>query len=153
MKTEISNFFVLVVIFLLGWFLVFCFLFRKQKTENFLEFKSDQKMTTNTRKSTKKHPESHLGLFSVDLTLSKKKLCRFLPVSACRRSSVLFFCCLPGSIRVERPKSLPGRPLKEKNRPLGACLPGLMREFPSRKPLFSLGNRLIFLACCLPVRP
>ena len=32
-KTEISNFLVLVVIFLLGWFLVFCFLSenRKQK--------------------------------------------------------------------------------------------------------------------------
>ena len=39
------------------------------------------------------------------------------------------------------------------NRPLGACLPGLRRGFPGRKPLFSLGNRLIFLACCLPAWP
>jgi hypothetical protein len=25
-----------------------------------------------------------------------------------------------------------------------------MRDFPGRKLLFSLGNRLIFLYCCLP---
>ena len=37
------------------------------------------------------------------------------------------------------------------NRPLGACLPGLMRDFPGRKTLLSLENRLIFLpAACLP---
>jgi len=50
------------------WFSVFC-----QKTENrkfFENFKSDQKMTTNTRKSAKKHPEPHLGLFLNDQTLS-----------------------------------------------------------------------------------
>ena len=28
-----------------------------------------------------------------------------------------------------------------------------MRDFPNRKPLFSLGNRLVFLACCLPAWP
>ena len=72
MKTEISNFFVLVVIFWLGWFLVFCFLSENRKQKFFQNFKSDQKMTTNTRKSAKKHPESHLGLFSNDLTLSWK---------------------------------------------------------------------------------
>ena len=31
MKTEIKNFFVLVVTFLLGWFLVFCFLSENRK--------------------------------------------------------------------------------------------------------------------------
>ena len=31
----------------------------------------------------KKHPESHLGLFSVDLTLSEEKLFRVSSVSAC----------------------------------------------------------------------
>ena len=67
MKTNISNFFVLVVLFFVG--LVSGFLFSVQKTENrfFEKFKSDQKRTTNTRKSAKKHPESQLGLFSVDL--------------------------------------------------------------------------------------
>ena len=83
MKTEISNFFVLVSIFC--W-VGFCFSVFCQKTENrkfFKNFKSDQKMLTNTRKSAKKHPESHLGLFSNDLTVNRKT-CRFLPGSACR---------------------------------------------------------------------
>ena len=44
---------------MLGWFLVFCFLFRKQKPFFFENFKSEKKITTNTRKSAKKHPESH----------------------------------------------------------------------------------------------
>ena len=44
---------------------------------------------------------------------------------------VPFCCCLPGGgRRVERSKRLPGWPLKEKNRPLGACLPDLMRGLP-----------------------
>ena len=69
-----------------------------------------------------------------------------------------FFCCLqPGSTRVALPYPClqPGScvPLEGGNRPLGACLPGLMRDFPGRKLLFSLGNHLIFLACCLPAWP
>ena len=36
-------------------------------------------------KTAKKHPESHLGLFSVDRTLSEEKLCRFMSVSACNK--------------------------------------------------------------------
>ena len=83
MKTEISNFFVFVVIFLLGGFMVFCFLFRKQKPFFLKILNRREKITTNTRKSAKNHPESHLGLFSNDLTLNKKKVRRFLPVSAC----------------------------------------------------------------------
>ena len=59
---------------------------RKQKISQ--NFKSDQKMLTNTRKSAKKHPESHLGLVSVDLTLSEEKIGRFFPGSACRRNFV-----------------------------------------------------------------
>ena len=51
MKTKISNFFVLVVS---------VFLFRKQKHLFFENFKSENKqITTNTRKSANKHPESH----------------------------------------------------------------------------------------------
>ena len=98
MKTEISNFFVLVVIFSFGWFLVFCFLSENRKQKISQNFKSDQKMTTNTRKSAKKHPESHLGLFSDGLTLSWEKARRFLPVSACKHNNsatlaVSFFTC------------------------------------------------------------
>ena len=68
MKTKISNFFVLVVIFLLGWFLVFFFLFRKQKP--FLKFQIGGEKNTNTRKSAKKTSGVallNLGLFSNDL--------------------------------------------------------------------------------------
>ena len=69
MKTNISNFFVLVVLFFVG--LVSGFLFSVQKAEYrfFFEISNRRKKrTTNTRKSAKKHPESQLGLFSNDLT-------------------------------------------------------------------------------------
>ena len=72
MKTNNSNF--------SCWWLFFVglvsgFLFSVQKTENrFFEISNRiKKITTSSRKSAKKHPESHLGLFSNDLALSEEK--------------------------------------------------------------------------------
>ena len=69
MKTNISNFFVLVVIFLLGWFLVFCFFDQKTETRFFFDFQIGEGKKTPTQERARKYPESHLGLFSNDLTL------------------------------------------------------------------------------------
>ena len=81
MKTNISNnFFVLVVIFLLGWFMVFWFLFRKQKPFFVCEITPNQER--------EKTPGVALGVLSNDLTLSEEKSRRFLPVSACRAGKV-----------------------------------------------------------------
>ena len=63
MKTEISNFFVFVVIFLLGGFMVFCFLFRKQKPFFFENFKSEGKNNHQHKKECEKPPGVTLGAF------------------------------------------------------------------------------------------
>ena len=84
MKTEISNFFVLVIFFLLGLFLVFWFLFRKQKTVFLKISNRSKKIPPTQERARKKRPESHLGLFSNGLTLNKKKSavsCPFLLVA------------------------------------------------------------------------
>ena len=59
---------------------VFLFSVRKQKIR---KISKCQKCHTTTRKSRKKHPESHLGPFPVDLTLSWGKNVAFHVKSAC----------------------------------------------------------------------
>ena len=62
----------------------FLFSVRKQKTENFLKISNrTQNVTPPPERAEKKYPESHLGFFSVDLIPTWKKICRFLPGSAC----------------------------------------------------------------------
>ena len=70
-----------------SWVSGFLFSVRKQKTVTKKYFFTKSRFgTTMAGKTAKKHPESHLGLISVDLTLSGQKLCRFMSVSACSGS-------------------------------------------------------------------
>ena len=88
MKTEISNFLAMVVPKRKMGFSVFCFLSENRKPLQKSKIIFFRFGTTMAGKTAKKHPESHLGLISVDLTLSEEKLRRFLPVSACRQNKV-----------------------------------------------------------------
>ena len=78
MKTEMSNFLTMAIPKRKMGFSVFCF-----RSENRISLQ--KKMAGKTAK---KHPESHLGLISVDLTLAAQKPCRFLSVSACTAPKV-----------------------------------------------------------------
>ena len=82
MKTEMSNFLTMAVP---KRKMVFLFSVFGQKTENRYKNRFG---TTMAGKTAKKHPESHLGLISVDLTLAEQKPCRFLSVSACTAPKV-----------------------------------------------------------------
>ena len=64
MKTEISNFFVLVVLFLLGWFLVFCFLTENRKQKIFSKFQIGPKKNHQHKKEREKTSGVTLGTFS-----------------------------------------------------------------------------------------
>jgi hypothetical protein len=85
MKTEILNFFTMVAPKKKSGFLVFCFRSENRKPLQKIFFTKSRFGTTMAGKTAKKHPESHLGLISVDLTLADKKVCRFFPGSACRK--------------------------------------------------------------------
>ena len=50
----------------------FMFSVKKQKTENFSKFQIGPEMPYHHTKEQEKHPEPHLGLFLIDLTLSWK---------------------------------------------------------------------------------
>jgi len=67
-------------------FSVFCFLSENRKPLQKSKIIFFCFGTTMAGKTAKKHPESHLGLISVDLTLAGQKLCRFMSVSACRNA-------------------------------------------------------------------
>ena len=63
MKTEISNFFVLVVHFLVGLVSGFLFSVRKQKTENFQKFQIGPKNDHQHKKEREKTSGVTLGTF------------------------------------------------------------------------------------------
>ena len=62
MKTEISKIFVLVVLFLLGWFLVFCFLSENRK-QIFQKIQIGPKKNHQHMKEREKNIRSHIWDF------------------------------------------------------------------------------------------